>query len=262
MIDARHPFDLNGRVAIVTGGNGGLGLGMANTLAELGCTVAIWGRNPDKNAAAVAQLKALGAQAMACQVDVLDQSSIDAAFAQTLGKFDRVDGMFANAGVIGEMKSFVDRPTAEWSAMLGANLHGVRACFQVAAKHMIERARTGDGFGRLVATSSVASIDGAAYCEHYGASKGALNAMVRALAVELARHDITANAILPGYAKSDMTADMMDNDKFVGNVLPRIPLRRFGTPSDFGGIAAYLMSNMSAYQTGTCTVIDGGYTIY
>lgn len=262
MTERTHPFDLSGRIAVVTGGNGGLGLGMARTLAELGCGVAVWGRNPDKNAAAVAELAALGSHATGFQVDILDEASIGTAFAGTLAQYGRVDGMFANAGVIGEMKSFLDRTSEEWAAMLGANLHGVRACFQVAARHMIERAKAGDPFGRLVATSSVASIDGAAFNEHYGTSKGAVNSLVRALAVELARHGITVNAILPGYAQSDMTEGLLANDKFMGNILPRMPMRRVGQPDDFGGIAAYLMAGLSAYQTGTCTVIDGGYSIY
>ena len=120
------------------------------------------------------------------------------------------------------MKSFVERSTQEWADMLGANLHGVRACFQVAARHMMDRAKQGDPFGRLIATSSVAALEGAAFNEHYGTSKGAVNALVRALAVELARHGITVNAILPGYAESDMTRGLMSNEKFVGNVIPRI----------------------------------------
>jgi len=139
---------------------------------------------------------------------------------------------------------------------------GVVRCFQVAARHMIERGAQGDLFGRLVCTSSVASIDGAAFNEHYGASKGALNSLVRATAVEMARHGITVNAILPGYAESEMTSGLMSNEKFVQSVIPRIPARRFGRPDDYGGIAAYLMSDLSSYHTGQCFVIDGGYTIY
>lgn len=117
-------------------------------------------------------IELLGGKAKAYQVDILDKASINAGFAATLNDFGRVDGMFANGGVIGEMKSFVERSEQEWDAMLGANLHGVRRCFQVAAKHMIDRAKAGDAFGLLVVTSSVAAIEGAAFNEHYGASKG------------------------------------------------------------------------------------------
>ncbi len=258
-----HPFDLSGRVAVVTGGNGGLGLGMAETLVRMGCAVSVWGRNPEKNDHAEATLTALGGGAAAAEhCDVTDRRSIDRAFARTLDRFGRVDGMFANAGVGGAPKSFVERSHDEWRALMAANVAGVADCFQVAARHMIDRAAEGEPFGRLVATSSVASLEGAAFNEHYGASKGAVNALVRALAVELARHGITANAILPGYAESEMTAGLFANEKFVRNVAPRIPMRRFGRPSDYGGVAGYLMSDLSGYHTGQCFVIDGGYTIF
>src|ERR1700753_4419905 len=135
-------------------------------------------------------------------------------------------------------------------------------CFEVAPRHRTERAKAGDKFGRLVATSSLASLFGTARNEHYAATKAAINALCRALAVELARHGVTANAILPGWIKSDMTAGIMANEKFVANVMPRIPMRRFGEASDFGGIAVYLMSKASSYHTADCLVIDGGYTAF
>ena len=256
-------FDLKGRVAVVTGGNGGIGLGMAEALAGAGCAVSVWGRNAGKNASAVARLAALGVDAAAEALDVTDRAAVEAAFARTLDRFGRVDGLFANAGVSGAQPgSFVDRDDADWQRVMGANVDGVVHAFQVAARHMIARAKAGDAFGRLVATSSIASIDGAAFNEHYGASKGAVNAFVRAIAVELARHGITVNSILPGWIETDMTTDMLQNEKFVRNVSQRIPVRRFGQPADFGGIAVYLMSPASAYQTGQTLVIDGGYSIF
>ena len=257
-----HPFDLSGRVVVVTGGNGGLGLGMAKTLAELGAQIAIWGRNPDKNAAALEILQAYEGNPIALNCDVRDWGQIDAAMVQTLDAFGRVDGMIANAGVGGDPKPFVERSQDEWADLMAANVQGVVRSFQVAARHMIERAGQEEPFGRLICTSSVASIDGAAFNEHYGAFKGELNSLVRATAVELARFGITVNAILPGYAESEMTAGLMANEKFVQNVIPRIPMRRFGRPDDYGGIATYLMSELSSYHTGQCFTIDGGYTIY
>ena len=146
--------------------------------------------------------------------------------------------------------------------MFSTNLDGVFHVFQVAARHMTERAEKGDAFGRLVATSSMASLFGTARNEHYAATKAAINAMIRALAVELARYGVTANAILPGWIKSEMTEGLMANDKFVGNVMPRIPMRRFGEPSDFGGIAVYLMSKASSYHTADMVLIDGGYSAF
>jgi len=146
--------------------------------------------------------------------------------------------------------------------MFATNLDGVFHVFQAAARHMTERAQEGDAFGRLVATSSLASLFGTARNEHYAGTKAALNALCRALAVELARYGVTANAILPGWIKSDMTARVMADEKFVNAVMPRIPVRRFGEPSDFGGIAVYLMSKASSYHTADCFVIDGGYTAF
>lgn len=254
---AAHLFDLSGKVAIITGGGGGLGLGMAEALAGLGCSVSIWGRNPEKLEAAAERT---GAAAMVC--DVADAAAVDKAFAATADKFGRVDGMFANAGVTGSPRPSADRTPQEWHDVLAVNLYGVVHCFQAAARHMAERAANGDAFGRLVATSSVASIFGAARNEHYGASKGAVNSLVRALAVEQARNGVTVNAILPGYAASEMTERLMTNEKFVAAVKPRIPMRRFGEPGDYGGIAAYLMSEASGYHTGQCFVIDGGYSLF
>jgi NAD(P)-dependent dehydrogenase (short-subunit alcohol dehydrogenase family) len=256
-------FDLAGKAAIVTGGNGGIGLGMATALAEAGCAIHIWGRNATKNAAAVERLKTQGGRAEATVCDVSDPRSVAAALEQTLKHFGRVDGCFANAGVGGGgRRAFIERPLEEWRQLLSVNLDGSFLTLQAVARHMVERAEKGEAGGRLVVTSSVASLYGTARNEHYSASKAALNALTRALAVELARHRITANAILPGWIKSDMTSGVMANDKFVGAVIPRIPMRRFGEPADFGGIAVYLMSDASAYHTGDCFVIDGGYTLF
>jgi NAD(P)-dependent dehydrogenase (short-subunit alcohol dehydrogenase family) len=256
-------FDLSGRVAVVTGGNGGIGLGIAEALAQAGCAVSGWGRNAEKNAAAVATLEKTGARAQAQVCDVTDAASVAAAMAATLSHFGRVDGCFANAGIGGGgRQGFVERTEGDWRNMFATNLDGVFHVFQAVARHMTERAAAGDAFGRLVATSSIASLFGTARNEHYAASKAAINALVRALAVELARYGVTANAILPGWFKSDMTVGLMANDKFVGNVMPRIPVRRFGEAADFGGIAVYLMSGASSYHTADCLVIDGGYAAF
>jgi NAD(P)-dependent dehydrogenase (short-subunit alcohol dehydrogenase family) len=256
-------FDLSGRVAVITGGNGGIGLGIAQALAAAGCNVSIWGRNAEKNERAVATMAGCAGQADALVCDVSDPASVKAAMAATLEKFGRVDGCFANAGIGGGGRhAFIDRTEEQWHKMFATNLDGVFHVFQAAARHMTERATSGDPFGRLVATSSLASLFGTARNEHYAATKAAINALCRALAVELARHGVTANAILPGWIKSDMTAGIMANEKFVANVMPRIPMRRFGEPSDFGGIAVYLMSKASSYHSADCFVIDGGYTAF
>ncbi|MBV8927157.1 MAG: SDR family oxidoreductase [Bradyrhizobium sp.] len=256
-------FDLSGRVAVITGGNGGIGLGIAQALALSGCGVSIWGRNEAKNKAAAATMARGPGEVDTRICDVSDPASVREAMQATLDTFGRVDGCFANAGIgSGGRKPFIERSEEEWRRMFATNLDGVFHVFQAAARHMTERAESGDAFGRLVATSSLASLFGTARNEHYAGSKAAINALCRALAVELARYGITANAILPGWIKSDMTAAAMANDKFLANVMPRIPLRRFGEPSDFGGIAVYLMSKASSYHTADCFVIDGGYAAF
>ena len=146
----------------------------------------------------------------------------------------------------------------EWHRVLKVNLDGAFYTFRVATRHMVERG----GGGVLVGTASLAAIEGAARNEHYAATKGGLISMIRALAVEFARHGVRANAILPGWIETDMTANAIGNEKFAGGVLPRIPMRRWGTGADFGGIAVYLMSSASAYHTGDTFLIDGGYALF
>src|ERR1700730_6223624 len=199
-----NPFDLSGRVAIITGGNGGIGLGIAQALALSGCNVSIWGRNAEKNKSAAATMAAGPGKVEACICDVADPASVKDAMNATLDTFGRVDGCFANAGIGGGgRKPFIDRTEQDWRNMFATNLDGVFHVFQAAARHMTERAAKGDKFGRLVATSSMASLFGTAQNEHYAATKSAINALVRALAVELARQGVTSNAILPGWIKSD-----------------------------------------------------------
>jgi NAD(P)-dependent dehydrogenase (short-subunit alcohol dehydrogenase family) len=252
-------FDLTGKVALVTGGNGGIGLAMAEALAQAGADVAIWGQSPAKNEAARDRLAATGRSVLVQQVDVGSSAAVDAAFAETVATLGRVDGCFANAGVGGGGKAgFAGITDAEWDNVVKINLDAVFYTFRAAARHMVERG----GGGALVATSSMAAIMGAARNEHYGATKGAVISMCRALAVEYARHGIRANAILPGWVETEMTEKLFADPRFAGAVMPRMPMRRWGRPDDFAGIAVYLMSDASRWHTGDTLLIDGGYVLF
>ena len=260
---AYAPFDLTGKVALITGGNGGIGLGMAEALASAGASIMIWGTNAEKNAAAVEQIARAGGEASSLVCDVSGEDEVEACFQETLETFGRVDGCFANAGVTGRgAGSFLDITDEDWHRVLSVNLDGAFYTLRAAARHMVNRADDGDPGGRLIGTASLAAISGAARNEHYAATKGALISMIRALAVEFARHEITANAILPGWIETPMTADLTNWEKFARNVKPRIPAQRWGKPEDFGAIAIYLMSDASGYHTGDTLLIDGGYFLF
>lgn len=252
------PFDLSGKVALVTGGNSGIGLGMAKALASAGADVAIWGTNEEKNAKAEAELAALGGKVVALRCDVGDEDRVVAAFAETLAALGKVDACFANAGTAGFAPSFMDMSLEEWRRVTRINLDGAFMTLREAARHMVAR---GEG-GSLVATSSLAAVEGQAKGQHYAATKGGIISMMKAIAVELARHDIRANTILPGWIETPMASPALHWDKFRDKVLPRVPARRWGVPEDFGGIAVYLASSVSAYHTGDTFMIDGGYSIF
>ena len=257
-----QPFDLTGRVVLITGGNGGIGLGMAQGLAQSGAEVCIWGTNAEKNALALETLSAAGPKITAQICDVADEGAVSSAFVKVLKDHGRVDGCFANAGVGGRGTGFDDMTREEWDHIIGVNQTGVFHTFRAAARHMRERAEQGDAFGRLVGTASLAAISGQARGEHYAAAKGGLVSMIKALAVEYARYNVTAHTLLPGWIETEMTQGAFSNPKFVENVSKRIPARRWGSPEDFAAIAIYIMSTASSYHTAETFLIDGGYFVF
>ena len=188
-----------------------------------------------------------------------DEAQVDAAFARTVETLGKVDGCFANAGVSGRgVASFSDISADEWRRVTRVNLDGAFFTFRAATRHMTPRQQG----GVLVGTASLAAIEAAPRGEHYAATKGGMISMVRALAVEFARHGIRAHAVLPGWIETDMTAKWFATDGFKTKVAPRVPMRRWGDGDDFGGIAVYLMSDASRYHTGDTFVIDGGYSLF
>jgi NAD(P)-dependent dehydrogenase (short-subunit alcohol dehydrogenase family) len=251
------PFDLHSKAVAVTGGNSGIGFGMARALATAGAAVAIWGTSEAKNAAALEALSACGAKAIALRCDVGDEHQVRLAFDETVKAFGRVDACFANAGVSGTVARFEELPLEQWRSLMRINLDGVFLTFQAAARHMIAA-----GGGSLVAVSSIMGthrvIDRSA---PYAASKAGLTGLVRAAAFDLARHGIRVNAILPGFIETAMTDTMLSNERFAQRSLPRLLGRRWGTPDDLGGVAVYLASDASRYQTGSEIVIDGGFVV-
>jgi NAD(P)-dependent dehydrogenase (short-subunit alcohol dehydrogenase family) len=253
-------FDLSGKAALITGGNSGIGLGMAEGLAASGAAVCIWGTNEEKNAAAAAQLRKHGGRVLALRCDVADEAAVERAFAETVSALGRVDACFVNAGVAGRrgVASFMELTTEDWRRVLSVNLDGAFFTLRAAARHMVGR----PGGGSLAVTSSLAAVSGQPRGEHYAASKGGVISMMKALAVELARHGVRANAIVPGWIDTPMTERTLRWDKFVERVLPRVPLRRWGTGDDFAGIAVYLASDASQYHTGDTFIIDGGYAVF
>lgn len=260
---AYKPFDLTGKVALVTGGNGGIGFGMVEAMAQAGADIVIWGSNANKNADAAEKLKATGVRVLTQQVDVADEEAVRAGMAEAVAKMGRVDTVVANAGIGGGAKSFAEFPTDTYRKVLSVNLDGVFFTFREACKHMVERADGGDkAGGSLVVISSLSAYDGAPRNEAYAATKGAVISMIRAIAVEHARYGVRANAILPGWIATDMTAGAQGNDKFNDAVIRRVPVRRWGQPADFGGIAVYLASDASRFHTGDTFLIDGGYAIF
>ena len=237
------PFNLSEKVVLITGGNSGIGLGMAEVVASAGASVCIWGTNLSKNKSAVDYLSRYGINVKALECDVSDEQAVKDTFTETLAIFGKVDACFANAGGGAPFHEF---PTDTWRRVMGINLDGTFFTFREAVKHMIERG----GGGRLIGTSSTSAIHGAARNEAYAATKGAMLAMVRGLSVELARYGITANSIIPGWIETAMTAPRVGDEKFEDRVMKRVPVRRWGKPEDFAGLAIYLTSDASAYQTG------------
>ena len=250
-------FDLHGRVVVVTGGNGGIGLGIAEALAQAGADLVVWGRDEAKNERAVAQLEAHGGRVLGLRCDVSDEQQVIDAMATSVAELGHVDSLVANAGV-GGFTPFTQMSYAEWRRVQSVNLDGVFLCLREAARHLVER---GEG-GSLVAISSVSAIDGAPAMQHYASAKAGVIAMMRGLAVELARHRIRCNTILPGWTGTDLIGPMAANEKFVDATVGRTPVRRWGTPADMGPAAVFLVDPTHTFHTGDTIVVDGGYTIF
>ncbi len=244
-------FDLTGKVALVTGGNGGIGLGMAKGLAEAGATVMVAGRDGDKNKKAV---KALGGNADSVAADMAEESGVKAVIDATVQKFGRLDILVNNAG-INIRKSPQDYSLEEWHRVLNINLTSLFVCCQAAYPHLKARG------GKIINIGSMMSIFGASFAAPYGASKGGVVQLTKSLASAWARDNIQVNAVLPGWIDTELTKGAREQVSGLNEkVLARTPAARWGTPDDMAGIAVFLASPASDFVTGTAIPVDGGYS--
>lgn len=258
MSDTNQPFDLTGHVALVTGGNSGIGKAMAEALAAAGADVCIWGTNEDRNATASASLAEHGHKVLALRCDVGDEQQVEDAMASTVAHFGRLDSCFANAGVGASGTRFIETELSDFRRVTRVNLDGVFLTLRAAARRLVEQ---GEG-GSLVVTSSLAARQGQPRGQAYAASKGGVIAMVKAIAIELARHHIRANAVLPGWVSTPLADPALNSEAFQRKVLPRMPVGRWGQPADFGALAVYLASPASAFHTADAITVDGGYVAF
>jgi 2-dehydro-3-deoxy-D-gluconate 5-dehydrogenase len=248
-------FDLSGRVAIVTGGNGGIGLGMARGLAAVGAKIVVAARDPVKSKAALGALSQLGAECAFVALDVADESSCRGMVGETLDHFGRLDILVNNAGM-SIRKPAETYSVAEWQTVLATNLTGAFMCAQ-AAHPVMKRG----GGGKIINIGSMYSIFGAAYAVPYAASKGGLVQMTKSLAAAWAADNIQVNAVLPGWIDTELTVNA--RREIAGlheRVLTRTPAGRWGAPEDLAGIAVFLASAASDFVTGAAIPVDGGFS--
>jgi len=249
-------WDLQGMVAIVTGGNGGIGLGMAEGLSAAGATVVIAARNADKSAGAVESILATGGKASAIAVDVTDEADCQAMVASTLNGYGRLDILINNAG-INIRKRPEDYTLIEWQQILQTNLTSAFLCAQAAYPAMKRASR-----GKIINIGSMMSIFGTAFTTPYAASKGGIVQMTRSLACAWAADNIQVNAVLPGWVDTELTQTARkDIAGLHERVLARTPAGRWGAAQDFAGIAVFLASAASDFITGTAIPVDGGYSV-
>ena len=247
-------FDLKGKVAIVTGGNGGIGLGMARGLAKAGARVVVAARDQEKSDAAVRELQALTAGALAIRVDVANEESVNSLLGETMKRCERIDILVNNAG-INIRKAVQDLSLDEWRQVMDTNLTSAFLCSRGVYAPM-KRA----GGGKIINIGSMMSIFGAPFAPAYGASKGGIVQLTKSLAVAWAEEGIRVNALAPGWIETPMTVPARSDAARHRAILDRTPLGRWGTPDDIAGPALFLASDAARFVTWAVLVVDGGYS--
>ncbi|MGE0700905.1 MAG: glucose 1-dehydrogenase [Hyphomicrobiaceae bacterium] len=249
-------FDLKGRVALVTGGNGGIGLGMARGMAAAGADIMVAGRQAAKSEAAAAELAKLGVKTAVVEVNVADEASVASMIAETARRMGRIDILVNNAG-INIRKRPEQYKISEWREVLSINLDGAFYCSQA-----VQPLMKAQGGGKIINIGSMMSIFGAAFAAPYASSKGGIVQLTKALATAWAVDNIQVNAVLPGWIDTELTQKAREQvDGLHDNVLRRTPAGRWGEPGDFEGVAAFLASRASDFVTGTAIAVDGGFSI-
>jgi 2-deoxy-D-gluconate 3-dehydrogenase len=247
-------FDLTSKIALVTGGNGGIGLGMARGLGQSGATVLIVGRNAEKSASALRDLQSLGVRAESLACDVTNESAVQAVFAQVQDRHGRLDILVNNAGST-VRKPPQDFTLAEWNQVMDVNLTSAFLCARAAHPLMVKA-----GAGKIINIGSIMSIFGAPYAPAYCASKGAMVQFTKSLATAWAKDNIQVNTVLPGWIDTELTQGArVQVPGLYERVLARTPAARWGVPEDLAGIAVFLASKGSDFVTGTAIPVDGGY---
>jgi 2-dehydro-3-deoxy-D-gluconate 5-dehydrogenase len=248
-------FDLSGSVAVVTGGNGGIGRGIVLGLAEAGAAVAVFGRNDEKNQQVLAELKTIGAPSLALKVDVTDRAGLEPAFERVESELGGVGILVNNAGNVSLSGGVLQEKPDDWDKVIETQLNAVFLLSKIAARAMVKHNR-----GKIINIGSMYSFFGSGLVPSYSAAKGAIIQLTKSMAIELAPHNIQVNAIAPGWIETDMTAPvrtMPMNDE----ILARTPAGRWGQPEEVAGTAVYLASRASDFVTGTTIRVDGGYAI-
>jgi len=248
-------FDLSGRVALVTGGNGGLGRGIALGFANAGAAVAVLGRNEAKNSAVLSELKAIGVPCMAVTVDLSRREELAPAFKSIETGLGSVDILVNNAGNVSLSGGVMNEDPADWDNVIATQLNAVFLLSRIAAAGMISRKK-----GKIINIGSMYSFFGSGLIPSYSAAKGAIIQLTKSMAIEFAPHNIQVNTIAPGWFETDMTVavkSMPLNDE----VLQRTPAGRWGQPDELAGAAIFLASRASDFVTGSTVVVDGGYSI-
>jgi 2-dehydro-3-deoxy-D-gluconate 5-dehydrogenase len=246
-------FDLSGRSALVTGGNGGIGRSIALAFAESGASVAILGRNPAKNKKVLAELEKAGARAIAIEADISDKAQIEPSVARAARELGSVDILVNNAG-IGLINRSLQVTLEEWDRVLAINL---TACFLMS--QAAGRLMAGRKIGKIINISSIYGLVGNALAPSYSATKGALIQLTKSMAIELAPLNVQVNAIVPGYFHSELT-DRFKHEPFYNELIRRVPAGRWGETEELAGAAIFLASNASNFVTGTSVVVDGGFS--